>query len=490
MSELAQVLLALLLPAAAAWTAMGRLGILGRSAAERLAAAVLALLAGAGVASLWTFGWLLAGGTLGPAFRIADVLLWAGAAAALGLSWRIRSRREPGGGEGIRRRLDPVAAIAIALLALAFVLAALRFARVVDWLPHGDYDAWAIWNHRARCVLRWSGGPAGAFDGCTAGHLEYPLLLPLSVARLWAHAGDSTAAPVALAFGFTLAGAAAVALTAGRIAGPLPGAAAGLFLLGTPTYPYWGAVQMADVPLSAILAAAMGALLLADREAGRRRDAYVALGGLLLGLTAWTKNEGLAAAAIAAAVRLAFAWRSGGRRAAGREAALVAMGASLPAAAWLAFHLGISPAVAPELSSQSAGDALAKLADAGRWDRVLAQLGDAFPGRGVGLPLAVLCAALLLGARPRTILRSEAVWTAAAMYLVYVLVFVSTPRPLEWHLDTAALRLALQPWPTLILGLLASTGDRGTAEDPASARAPALRSRRRLVERGARPATP
>jgi hypothetical protein len=470
-SELAAVLLALALPGVAAFTALGRLGLAGRSAAQRLASAVLALLAGVGVASLWTFGWLLAGGTLGAGFRIADALLWAGAAAGLGLSWRRRAVPRPAGGEGSRGRLDPLAAVAVAVLALAFVLAALRLARVAEWLPHGDYDAWAIWNHRARCAFRWSGGHPGAFEGCTGAHLEYPLLLPLSVARLWAHAGETTAAPIALAFTFTLAGAAAVALTAGRIAGALPGAAAGLLVLGTPTYPYWGAVQMADVPLAALLAAGLGSLLLASREAGRARNAYLALGGLLLGLAAWTKNEGLAAAAIAFAVRLAFAWRSGGARAAGREAAWLGMGVSLPAAAWLVFHVGISPAVAPELSSQSGGEALAKLADAGRWGLVLAQLGEAFPGGGVGLPLAVICVALLLGARPRAILRSEAVCTAAAMYLVYVVVFVATPQPLGWHLDTAGLRLALQPWPALVLGLLAASPPT-PRPSPASAGAP------------------
>jgi hypothetical protein len=465
MMSFAGSVLGLVMPAIAVRVLIGRLSPVPSSLQRQLGLAVFSLLIGIGAASLWTFAWMIGSGTLGASFLAADVGLWTILTMSVAFAARSPLGSDKCTSGSPRQRLAPLTVIAGGLLVFALFVAVAHLVRVAEWLPHGDYDAWAIWNHRARCIFRAAGTAQGPFHGCTAAQLEYPLLIPLSVARLWAYAGETTAAPLSLAFTFTLAGALIVAFAVSRVSGDVAGAAAGLLILGTPRYLYWGAVQMADIPVAAMVAAGVAALLVGGRGSDRSRNRWITLAGFLLASAGWTKDEGLAAAAVAFLVRLGFSWRASGRRVALAEARWLSAGALLPAVAWVVFHLLVAPGVAPALS-QPAWDALAKLTDPDRWRLVLLAMAEAFPGGRVALPLGAVVVALLLGATPRTLVRSEALWIGVAMYVVYIIVFVVTPQPLQWHLDTAAIRLVLQPWPTMILGLLAAGTPARTGAEP------------------------
>ena len=78
------------------------------------------------------------------------------------------------------------------LLAIAFVagLALAVVAAIANYCksPLGDWDAWTIWNQRARFLLRGSEQWRQAFSPVFA-HTDYPLLLPSSNARLWSYLG-------------------------------------------------------------------------------------------------------------------------------------------------------------------------------------------------------------------------------------------------------------------------------------------------------------
>jgi len=71
--------------------------------------------------------------------------------------------------------------------------------------PHGKWDAWLIWNMHARFLFRGGEHWRDAFaSGLDWSHWDYPLLLPLSIARGWQYmGGESLSIPAVMAFVFT-----------------------------------------------------------------------------------------------------------------------------------------------------------------------------------------------------------------------------------------------------------------------------------------------
>src|SRR5262249_42355093 len=90
-------------------------------------------------------------------------------------------------------------------IALAFVW--YRVVQLATALPVGDWDAWAIWNLRAKFLA----GPPGAWRFAVSplldnSHPDYPLLLSSFVASVWKCAGATdTWAPAAVGLLFFVA---------------------------------------------------------------------------------------------------------------------------------------------------------------------------------------------------------------------------------------------------------------------------------------------
>ena len=471
--------LALVLPAAAGWALVTRLlPDADRSPLAVLGRIALAAIVGIGLSSLAAFVWLLTGQGLGRAYVVADAVLFA--ALALGLTaWPRRAppvtsppEAEPAPSAAPPSSSRALGFAALAVLGVALAIAIWQFVEAAAAMPHGQWDAWAVWNQRARFILRAGGEWRHAFAReLSWSQIGYPLLVPLAVARLWAYAGETTVAPAAVSALFTLGAPAVIAAAAGAAAGPLAGAIAALLLLGTPGFMFWGVAQYADVPVAALLAAGLGALVAAEQAREQRRAGALALSGLLFGLAGWTKNEGLAGAALAVASYVFVASRARGLPAVLRDLRAIAWGAALPAAAWLAFHLAVVPAVLPDMPA-STGTLAQKFLDAGRWTLVLITLAQEMPGSRIALPVLAILLAASLGLRPRSLLRSPPILAAALLYLVQVVFFIVTPWPLLWHLQSAGDRLLLHPWPAVLLGLFAATGarmtDRQTGAQPDS----------------------
>ena len=417
--------------------------------AGRTAAAVLV---GLGLSSLLAFAWLLGGGVLGRGYVVADAAFLAALAVA-GVALAPRLPRLPRGGAP-RPALD---AVALVVLCAALALSAVAFVRAVEAIPHGEWDAWSIWNLRARFLYRGGAAWRDAFSADLAwSQTGYPLLVPLAVARAWAYAGESTAAPAAIAGVLALAATLALGGAVARRAGNVAGAVAALLLLATAQLVQVAAAQYADVAVAAYLVAGLGALLEAAGAEGAARAGGLAVAGLLLGLGGWAKNEGIAAAACAGLAYLAVGPGRPGRRLA--DLVPVALGAALPAAAWLVFHGVVEARVAPALAGAAGGPGLARLAAPGRLPLILAALWARLPGREQLVPLAALAAAALLGVRPGRLARSMPLVAAALLLAVDVLVYLATPQDLAWHLASSAERVLFQAWPALLLGLFAARG--------------------------------
>ena len=90
-----------------------------------------------------------------------------------------------------------VTAAAATLLIATAATAAASFVSASAVYPHGEWDAWAQWNLRARFFARGlaDGAWRDAFAPVLAwSHPDYPPLVPSSIARLWIYAGRETVA--------------------------------------------------------------------------------------------------------------------------------------------------------------------------------------------------------------------------------------------------------------------------------------------------------
>jgi hypothetical protein len=84
---------------------------------------------------------------------------------------------------------------------VVLIFALLSFIMYYINRPHGFWDAWAIWNMRARFLFRSGNQYINAFSSLYSwSHPDYPLLLPCNVARIWTYVGyESKFAPILIA---------------------------------------------------------------------------------------------------------------------------------------------------------------------------------------------------------------------------------------------------------------------------------------------------
>lgn len=463
--------LGLLLPSAAAWALLRRVHPSLRGVPGEALRAGLALVVGPGAATLLAYAWLVAGGSLGTGYALVEAACCVAVVAWAARGWA-PADAPPSPRPGTLDRL------ALAFAAVAFGLGAVVFLRGAVASPFGDWDAWAIWTQHARFLHRGAAqGWRHLFDPALGwSHNEYPLLVPTAIARLWAYAGEGTGAPALVAGVHCLAPLLIVFGAVARAAGLLPAAAALGLVSANVGWFLWAYSLGADVPAAALLCAAAGALVEADATDGRARRGLEILAGVALGLSGWTKDEGLMFVAVFVPFALLRAGRAG---ALPRALALVA-GLAVPLAVRAHFQVALAPALAGALTTgQTASGVLARLVDPGRWGKILGAVPGHLPGRADWLHVFPFVLAVLAGARPRTLLRSYAV-PALGAYAAFLLVYAATPLPLDYHITTSAPRILQQPFPALVLGLFAAAGmpAAGVVSAEAPPAAPGGRGRR------------
>lgn len=330
-----------------------------------------------------------------------------------------------------------------ALLWVAFAAALLLVTNGMssawDANPHGNWDAWSIWNLRARFLAGGDGLVSRAWSlKLSFTHPEYPLLLSSFVAACWSDAGAvSTTAPLATAYLFFLA---LVALVTGGIAalrGAASGLLAGICLMGIPTLMMEVPAQYSDVPLACFLA---GAVLLALLD-------WPVAAGAMAGCAAWTKDEGLLVLAIlfvaVAILQKPRLWR-------------FCCGAAPVAILALIFKFGIARGVQ---SLVSAGQ-VQKLTDFSRYSAIAsAMLREIYHWHVEWyhpvLPLAILLIGLGLDRR----YWRETVFCGAialALLIGYFGVYLITPNDLQWQMDTSLTRLLVQVAPLILIAAFLS----------------------------------
>jgi hypothetical protein len=324
----------------------------------------------------------------------------------------------------VARWLALACALAACVVAALFVEHSIRY-------PDGGWDASAIWNLRARWLY---GAPDRLRDVFSpdfpAQHPDYPLMLPGLIAHFWFALGSRTpVVPIAISFVFAAAGLVVLARATASRRGRVAGLGAALLLLGTPDFLTLAWNQYADLKLAGLL---LVAVVLAT-------DGRLAAAGLVAGLAAFTKNEGMAegvALLVAVLVR-------GGPRAAGR----FLLGALPPLALLAYFKLGWAPPndlVARTSLLEAAGRAPGRIPLVARG--FLAELVD-FPHWGCALAAVALAWVVRWRRRERGHLAASFV---ALVLPVFFAVYLLTPWDPRLHLEVSLDRLLFQVWPAIL----------------------------------------
>jgi hypothetical protein len=318
--------------------------------------------------------------------------------------------------------------------------------------PLMGWDALIDWVLKGRVIFRAGTVPFGFFTDphyASFAHMDYPLLVPLTVARIYSWMGDQDV--VVKGWWCLLAGSAAAGLYYG-LAGPVNQLArlGGLLLvIGIPAMTIYGADELAgyaELPLAVFL---LYAALFLYRWLQSRANEELALSAIFFGLAGFTKNEGLVLGVVGLAALLVLAlvrrviWR--------RDIMVGFFVASVILLPWqveiqvLHIQGDLHPTVADIMANlpQRMGPILARLT----YNATDLSLVSA---TWVLLPLLSL--SVLLFAPKRWLVALPVLLVIMAHLAITIAAYITTPFDLDWHLRTSSDRLLVQI--TLVAALL------------------------------------
>lgn len=161
--------------------------------------------------------------------------------------------------------------------------------------PHGLWDAFNLWNLKAKYISRAPYDWANLFHQMHTDqlHLDYPLLQTGYIAHCWLLIkNESVWVPIIFSFILTFCTIGLLSSSISIFTNKTKGLIAGLILLCTPFYMTMGDSQYADNPVGFFYLATI-VLLTFARRGDSIKPSLLITAGITAGLSAWTKNEGL-----------------------------------------------------------------------------------------------------------------------------------------------------------------------------------------------------
>jgi hypothetical protein len=331
-------------------------------------------------------------------------------------------------------------------------------AKMAQLDPYGRWDAFAMWNLRAKYLAAPDDSWRNAFSpllGPT--HPDYPLLTSGFIAHLWKFSGErtSTLAPILTA---TLFAASLLALIVGALAlVRSTGSAllAGLTLTASSSFLIEPMSQYADVPLSFYYLATLVLLLFSTSSEGSHSAMLAGMAGAFASFAAWTKNEGLSFLVVSlVCYTVIFRHdKKAGVRMAPRWCFLIGATPGLLVAGY--FKIFLAPA--NDLTNQTTGQALHRFIEFDRYFiiaksmiyNMVFQLGELWANPLLLLAILAVFLHFQINERHRKWLIT-AVLTLSAVWLVYFSVYLVTPYDLRVHLGNSLDRLFAQVWPSCL----------------------------------------
>ena len=343
---------------------------------------------------------------------------------AVWLAWEVYRTPLPAASSG---KVDWTLALGL-LVTLGLASTALAFAWEQN--PQGSWDAFSIWNLRARIIAAPEGLVERAWSPILSHtHPGYPMLTSSFIGRAWAYSGSlGEAVPIVTGVLFFAAmlclgiGALSIARSTSL------GLAFGLVLAASPSVLHEVPAQYADIPLAYYFVAAV-AMALIDKPM---------LAGAFAGLATFTKNEGIAFFAVLAVAVLLLLRR--------RPLPFLA-----GAAPFLIVTAIFKLALARGVEQSHFGSA-----NIAQFGAIVSGFAHEFFSLGAGwyhpvLPVAALAFFWGIDKRFQTP-GLTAIGVAVAMLAMYFGVVLFGTDDVSWQLGTALSRLYVQVWPVALFG--------------------------------------
>jgi hypothetical protein len=319
--------------------------------------------------------------------------------------------------------------------------------------PHGHFDARFIWNLRARFLYRgWDNWQTAFSPLLNWTHNDYPLLLSLSVVRMWNYIGkESIVAPAGIAFLFTTATVAVTYSSLSVLRNRTQGILAACILAAPTFYIEHGASQTGDIPIGFYFLLTMVLVTLYDTSISKNRG-LLFLAGIIASFAAWTKNEGMLFLLLFIAVRIVLSLKQQRGRAVLKDILSILYGALPVLVLLIYFKIVLAP---PNDIVHSTGlqIAMMKLVDPSRYAEaakaIMAQIH--FKGVMIAILLALYLIIVKIGFSPH---EKRSIYSMAIMislmFIGYYFVYVITPADINRHVSTSMDRLTLQLWPCVV----------------------------------------
>jgi hypothetical protein len=318
--------------------------------------------------------------------------------------------------------------------------------------PHGNWDAWFIWNVHARFIYRLN-HLADFFKNCPDwSHPDYPQLVSALVARSWQYIGhERLIVSIIIAMLFTFGLVFLLSSSLSIFKSKNQGYLAGMIMLSTFTFIQQGATQCADIPIAFFFLATLILLSLKDKF---NENSLLILAGIVAGISAWCKNEGLLFIISIFIARFIAILMEKGFKNAVKEIMLFFVGL-FPVLAGIIYFKTLTP-VNDLFLNQGINEIITRILTPARYTEIFSQFlitVKYYFGRLSGLPLLVLYA-LLVGVNVKKEYKTSFITTIIMLCLMitgYFGIYLITPHDLHWHLSTSLYRLLLQLWPCLLL---------------------------------------
>ncbi len=325
--------------------------------------------------------------------------------------------------------------LGIGLLAAAIFLLCQEGIAVAK--KYGEWDAMAIWNLHARYLAdpeNWQ----KLFQNVHYGHPDYPICLPATLAffmRLFSSPG-SYMIPFIFSMYIAICIPVLIYGELWRRNGPVAVVILALFVIEI-FYIINSMSQNADLLLSFFFLSAM----VCSRYAAENNK-YLVLSILFVGCCAWTKNEGI----ILAAIFLAFNARLFFSKKALRYT-IVAMLA--PALIIITYKLRCP--VKNDIMSELNGNVAGHLFSKERYETVSGFFMEIINKRLAYTRLLVAVFLILCLAKRKWPGKDFGI--VATCIAAYFMIYILTPKDINWHLDTSAERLIFQLYPSLLFAV-------------------------------------
>ncbi|HLO69603.1 MAG TPA: hypothetical protein VK167_01955 [Flavipsychrobacter sp.] len=303
---------------------------------------------------------------------------------------------------------------------------------------YGTWDAWAMWNMHAKYLANpeyWT----SLFQNKDFAHTDYPLQLPANIAFYSRIVGIEHLQTVSYCFHLLITVLIPVLIFTETKHRNIIFSAIGLYWLSTNVnHLTISSYQLAD---SLVGFFTLLAIIAADHIETDKR--YAAITTSMLGLCMFTKNEGVLISLLFVAFYFRTLFKKGNIK-------YTVAGIALPALALLIFKIVYAPH--NDIVSAQGADTFSKLTEWNRYDLVLTSFRKHINEYyyAIACMFALHFFLRLLG-RKAPDKRMLFVFTVLCAYMV---VYVLTPKDLEWHVNTSLNRLVHQMIPATIYTLI------------------------------------